>query len=931
MVPFAIALWIGAVPAHAQPQPTDLQALAEALTSAFQSLAAPTQAERAQAACADAARAGTYDRAVPLCRSALEVAEAQHDPDHPTVTVGLNNLASMLKETGQLREAETLFRRGIARAESSLGAEHPVVAQSLNNLAGLLLVTGRLTEAEALYRRAVAIGEAELGPDHPEVATYLGHLAAVFKAAGRYAEAEALFRRALAIDEAALGRDHPSVGTDLNNLASLFRATGRDAEAEPLYRRAIVITEGTLGHLHPILSVYLVNLGSLLIDAGRFDEAERPIRRAASITETSLGSDHPSVGAPLNNLGRLLAATNRHAEATSLFRRAIAIMEASVGPDHPDVGTFAAYLGESLEATGEAAEAEVHYRRALTIAEDRLGLDHPDVAKRLHRLSSLVEATGRIDEAAPLFRRALAVEEADLARNLLVGTPADRSARLAQFTTSTSNAISWHLQRNPTDPDAAALAMTTWVRRKGRLEALERSLLATARADGDPEVVGLLEALQTATAELGAIRNRGPGPRDTAEWQETVRALADERANLQRQLADASPRARRVLQPVALTDIAATLPASTRLVELATYQPYDPTTRVWGEPRYAAYVLDPDGSVTGTDLGAVADVDWPALELRTAILRRDPIGAKAKAMHAAIFGGIDLSGVTHLFLSTDGRLALVPFEVILSQAPNAPTASYLGSGRDRLQPPANGSAEKSVVVFDVDYGAGPKWKPLTHTRAEGRAVRRALGRARSITKTQATEAALTAVTRPQVLHIASHGFLDAASETPRDLAMTGLRDVGAASASALPAVATTAHPMLRSAIVLAGANVPTEDDDGLLTAGELATVDLRGTRLVTLSACGTAEGELRTGDGVYGLRRGLVLAGTQAQVLSLWKVDDEATAFLMNRFYRALGKGASVTSALETAKHAVRQRPNWQHPFYWAAFTVSGDPLVTVE
>lgn len=82
---------------------------------------------------------------------------------------------------------------------------------------------------------------------------------------------------------------------------------------------------------------------------------------------------------------------------------------------------------------------------------------------------------------------------------------------------------------------------------------------------------------------------------------------------------------------------------------------------------------------------------------------------------------------------------------------------------------------------------------------------------------------------------------------------------------------------------------------------------------------------------MYGLRRALVLAGSQTQVLSLWEVDDAATAFLMQRFYQALRKGDPVREALTAAQRAVRARPQWRHPFFWAGFTVSGDPSVTLR
>ncbi len=139
-------------------------------------------------------------------------------------------------------------------------------------------------------------------------------------------------------------------------------------------------------------------------------------------------------------------------------------------------------------------------------------------------------------------------------------------------------------------------------------------------------------------------------------------------------------------------------------------------------------------------------------------------------------------------------------------------------------------------------------------------------------------------------------------------------------------------------------------EDGVLTALEAAGLDLRGMQLLVLSACETGLGEVRQGEGVYGLRRALVLAGAETQVMSLWKVSDAATAALMGEFYRRLGRGESRMAALRAArlgllrgelrpqseetrraiglspgKPAAKRPAKWQHPYYWAAFVISGD------
>jgi hypothetical protein len=138
------------------------------------------------------------------------------------------------------------------------------------------------------------------------------------------------------------------------------------------------------------------------------------------------------------------------------------------------------------------------------------------------------------------------------------------------------------------------------------------------------------------------------------------------------------------------------------------------------------------------------------------------------------------------------------------------------------------------------------------------------------------------------------------------------------------------NPLLRSGLALAGANAglrgiaPAMVEDGLLTAEDVAGLDLRGTELVVLSACETGLGDVRTGEGVFGLRRAFVLAGAKTLVMSLWKVPDEPTCELMEDFYRRLLAGEGRAEALRQAQLALKAK--YPDPFYWGAFICQGDP-----
>jgi CHAT domain-containing protein len=296
-----------------------------------------------------------------------------------------------------------------------------------------------------------------------------------------------------------------------------------------------------------------------------------------------------------------------------------------------------------------------------------------------------------------------------------------------------------------------------------------------------------------------------------------------------------------------------------------------------------------------------------------------------------------LGTATELYLSPDGMLNLVPFAALVDERDRylveTFTFNYLSSGRDLARTPSvvdtplgapvviadpafdgGGAALPSTPEPDASVSSraavGRRFEPLPGTAAEAQAIRRSFSDTVVYTGARATETLMKAVSVPRILHIATHGFFLA----DQDL-----------SAADDPA-ANVEDPMLRSGLVFASVNSRQSGlDDGILTALEAASLDLSGTKLVVLSACETGVGDVRTGEGVFGLRRAFTAAGAETLVMSLWQVDDEATAQLMAEFYRRLARGEGRGDALRQAALTLLNDPARRHPFYWAAFIASGE------
>jgi CHAT domain-containing protein len=308
-----------------------------------------------------------------------------------------------------------------------------------------------------------------------------------------------------------------------------------------------------------------------------------------------------------------------------------------------------------------------------------------------------------------------------------------------------------------------------------------------------------------------------------------------------------------------------------------------------------------------------------------------------------------------LLLSPDGALNLIPFGALVDEQKRylieSYSFTYLTSGRDLLRLQAHTPSQQGPVVvanplFDLGDSAivnnqmGDQrtesrrsidftrlsFDPLPGAEVEAKALGAILPEAKILTGAKATEAAIKQVRGPLILHVATHGFFlaDRKLATPDG---TGLGSEEGAAGLEQTHDALTENPLLRAGLILAGIkqNQSGPGEDGVLTALEAAELNLWETKLVTLSACDTGLGEVKNGDGVYGLRRALALAGSESQVMSLWQVADKATRELMVGYYTGLQRGEGRSEALRNVQLQMLRSRERRHPYYWAGFIQSGE------
>jgi CHAT domain-containing protein/Tfp pilus assembly protein PilF len=743
-------------------------------------------------------------------------------------------------------------------------------------------------------------------------------------------------------------------------------------EAEPLYKRALDIYEKTLDKDHPLIANSLNNLAALYRAQGMYGEAEPLLKRALAIREKALDKDHPDIATTLNSLALLYASQGKHREAEPLLKRALNIQEKALGKDHPDTALSLNSLAALYKTQGKYAEAEPLFKRALDIRERALVKDHPDTALSLDNMAVLYTAKGDLIQAVKFQSRANAASERDLAGKLVIGSERAKLAYLATLSEQTDRTISLHIHSAPNDPLARNLAATLILQRKGRaLDATSQNLNAL-RGRFNAEDQALLDGLTETRSQIARLVLGGPQRMTAEQHQARIKVLEDQAEKGEADISRRSSEFRAQYLPVTLEAARAAIPPDSALIEFASYRPFNAKAikgaEAYGQARYVAYVLRHDGEIEWKELGEAKAIDATIAALRKAL--RDPkrvdVKRLARAVDAKVFQPLRplLGNVNRLLISPDGSLNLVPFGTLVDErgryAVERHSISYLTSGRDllRLQV-ARESRGGPMVVAAPDFGRRSQveaaqlekqekdasegevkaesarsavnefyFPPLPYAAQEGEALRALLPDATLLTKGQATKAALGQVRGPELLHVATHSFF------LEDQQLTSAGERGAQALTNDPERALQRlerrgvrieSPLLRSGLALAGANEHKEEDNGILTALEVTGLNLWGTKLVTLSACDTGVGEVKNGDGVYGLRRALVLAGAETQVMSLWAVSDKATRELMVAYYDRLKQGQGRGEALRQVQLEMLKNVNRRHPYYWASFIQSGE------
>jgi CHAT domain-containing protein/Tfp pilus assembly protein PilF len=915
---------------------------------------------------------GELTKSATLLERALELRVKQFGPGDLKTASAQYALAMTYYQQGRFTEAKSLLEKSLETRERKLGFEDRQVALSASGLGAVYAAIGQPDAACSFYGRGIRILIKGNGRDVVNACTLLNNMALLYAGLGQFEQAEDQLKRCLELAKKAFGPDDIRIVNYLNSLATVYSCTKQYAKAEALLNQSIRIIEKAYGPEHLALSVALPNLAALDMATGKPAEAEKLLERALAIKQSKVGPEHPDVAMLLYSLCGTELRLGNWTKADSLLSRALAISKARLPADHPltmrCLVDHAVLLGvegrwnDAIVSADEARHAALRYETSalsMLSEKEQLRFLNSDGEFGIQWYQTLSMAALRpndqklVDKSAAWVLNGKAITHEVLSeRSLLLREVFSKGVNLRPLRVLELQQIREQLAA----AQFASSAQADESQRRAQIEKLRKHEMeltiyfglnddSEKRAAPWVELSAVRETMgDAALIEIVKLRPYSFRKQDLAgdPWRQpryvawiippagkgNVRFidLGDAAA-----IEAAVAAAREALQTPPGPDEAAGEKRSREPIAALSRLVLDPLLAAAGSVQ--RWIVSPDG-----DLWLVP---WSALTF------------------------------------TDGSYAIERLQI-----------HYVVSGRQLVKRKEAERSAGAVVIADPDYdltvaesaaeggsrvSAGEialnaktrsgdiraaHWARLPGTAAEAREILPQLAalvsaKPRLYLDKEALETEFKLLERPQILVLSTHGFFleDQHVETvaalkspvasrPKATSESG-RGLDFESDMPTPTIVRQSgkniegleNPLLRCGLVLAGANRREGEiraDDGILTGLEIIATDLRGTELVVLSACETGLGQVHNGEGVAGLRQAFQIAGARAVASTLWRIPDEETARLMQLFFTELRKnnGTDKAAALREAQLTVirehREKKGAAHPYYWAAFTLTG-------
>ena len=781
---------------------------------------------------------------------------------------------------GRFTQAEDFTAQALTMRKTYLGNTHPGVAASLNNYGVLKYNLARYNEAEKDFESSIGIIKSNGMQGAMPYAIALNNQAMFFQTIGRYEEAESRLKEAIVISDKLEKSKSTNRVRFLSNLALLYQQMGKYAEAEALY----LTMEKRLGKTNPDYATMLNNQAALYMVMGKQDKVEDLLKKSAGIYKSSFGEENVAYAKSISDLGNFYRIKERYADADPLLQKALTIRETTLGKNHPLYVQSQEDLAILDWKRKSWEKAVAQYQ---SVMEKSLGF-----IQSYFPPMSEAEKTKYWDVLSPRFQRFynFAIEASATNKQVVQDLFDYRIATKALLLNSTNKVKQTILSSG----DAALVKdYKVWLDQKERLA----RLYAYSKEDLKTQKINLDSLEQAANAMEKKLSER------SSDFSSSYAS-----------------------NKVSYKQIKGLLLDTEAVIEIVHVRKYD--QQFSGDSKYAALIL-----TKTSEMPKLVILDnGQQLDTRYSKFYRNAIQQKMADEHSydQYWTRLEpeLKGKKIVYISPDGVYNQLNLNTL-----KKPDADYVinrydlvivGNSKDLIglkSKKARVPKKNATLLGFPDYGSG-NISPLPGTKAEVEAISKILKASgysvMEFSQKTATEANIKAIKGPMIVHIATHGYF--------------LEDVDkGGSAFGVDIENANDNPLLRSGLMLAnaggtvsGKRMPNleSNDNGVLTAYEAMNLNLEGTDLIVLSACETGLGDVKAGEGVYGLQRAFLVAGADALIMSLWKVDDAATNLLMTNFYTNWIKLGNKQKAFKQAQ--LQLMAKFKEPYYWGAFVMMG-------
>ena len=877
------------------------------------------------------ANAGDNKKAIELDTEALRLCKRIYGERHLNCAISLENLMHYSLNMEDYKNAIFYGQNALNTYKALSDENSPVCISIMKNVADCYFKMGDYKEAIRFGIEILEMDKNIYGESSFDYAVDLNNLALYNANWGRYTDAIRLAEKALNALEKTLGKEHPYYAGCLINLAAYISRLGNYSTSIRLGKEALEILKiNTYAYFNT-----LSNLSTFIADSGNYSEAIQYVTEALNVCEKTLGDSCSNYALYLHNLSGYKYKVGHYEEAVRFTIKALDIRKKVLGKNHPEYAVSLRFLSNLKFHLGNYSDAIQLMKETLDIYKNKLGEKHPYYITALHDLAYYNSCVSNHTEATKLY-----AEVTTLYSDFILSTFADLTPyEQSMFWSKYYNYFNTELPQRAyalSNDSLYASAYNGILLSKGLLLNAETEMKKLLQESGDTAVVTLYEQARTNRILLNKTLERPVNERyfNVDSLQRLIKRQEQELIQRSKTYGDFTHNLainwQEVQKELDATDIAVeflafptgkdsvmyaalTLKQGAELPEMVPlfeeeqlkqivpsnlYSTTDLYKLVWQpmEEKLKGVkniYFAPSGELYNIAIESLPDTDSTLVSDRFNLYRLSStrqlalVGENHEGNGARIYGGLKYdTGVSQL---VKDNLKYKRDESLVS------TRSF----------------EDSFIADSLHLRSGAEELPGTKIEAEN--IKRSLDRAHVknelYTDTIGTEASFKAMSgkRIKTLHIATHGFYWTEREAQQ---LKKLNFLQLDDNNRSPYVEDKA--LTRSGLLMSGANnalmgieMPEEIDNGILTAKEIAGLDLRGLDLVVLSACQTGLGEI-TGDGVFGLQRGFKKAGAQSLLMSLWKVDDQATQMLMTQFYANLIKGQSKYEALREAQRYVR-------------------------